>query len=334
MSQPACQSVPAYSAQSITVVHGANLGDPLSHAEELDLDDTYELQPGATLRRLSVAASGDGGLTVAADTTLGVAGHRLHVDCCVTLMSGTGQTTEVIMLVEVDPSGDIEAIHAVPLAQLTPRTEYTLVGIDTRHARAKLAEVACASFSRGTRITLASGAQCPIENLAVGDAVLTRDDGPQPLRWIGVTTVRAVGEFAPVRIRAGALNNSDDLYVRPDHRLFIYQRSDALGAGRHELLVRARHLVNGDTILQEDGGFVDYFQLLFDDHQIIYAAGIAAETFLVDTRTRPALPPELDRALALDLPGHTGRAHLEFEVGRALLDRPDAAALLRRASLR
>lgn len=334
MSRSDVQTIPAYPASAITVVHGANLGDPLSFAAELELDDTYELHPNATFGRLSVATEGVNDLSVAADTALGTPGHALHVDCCITLMSGNGTTSEMLILVEVDAVGDIEQIHAVPLAHLEPRTEYTLVGIDTAQARAKLAEVACVSFSRGTRITMASGAQRPIEDLRAGDMVLTRDDGAQELRWIGTSTVRAVGEFAPVRIRAGTLHNTGDLFVRPDHRLFIYQRSDALGAGRHELLVRARHLVNGDSIVQEDGGFVDYFQLLFDDHQIIYAEGIAAETFLVDTRTRPALPPELSEKLALDLPGHIARAHMQFEVGHALLDRPDAAALLRRASLR
>jgi hypothetical protein len=122
--------------------------------------------------------------------------------------------------------------------------------------------------------------------------------------------------------------------VSPDHRLFIYQREDAIGAGRRELLVKARHLVNGDTVIQQDGGFVEYYQLLFDGHEIIYAEGIAAETLLVDTRTRAALPPELDEVLARALPGHTDRPHLQFEVQKALLDQPDAAEILRSASRR
>ena len=181
---------------------------------------------------------------------------------------------------------------------------------------------------------MASGAQRAIETLAIGDRVLTRDDGPQPLRWIGRTTTRAVGEMAPILITKGALNNSADLLVSPEHRLFIYQRSDALGAGRAEVLVRARHLVNETTVLRREGGFIDYFQLLFDSHQIIYAEGIAAETMLVDTRTRAALPPELAEKLAQSLPGHTNRPHLQFEVPDDLLNRPDAAELLRRASTR
>jgi len=334
MKQNLVQSIPVFEAEAITVVNGANLGDSLSFATELDLDDTYELSPNAQLKRLSVETDADGNLSVARDTTLGHSGDTLHLDCCATLMSTTGNTTEVLILVEVDDRGDVEAVYALPLAQMAPRTEYTLVGVDQDKARSKFAEVACVSFSLGTCITMASGQQRPIEDLQIGDMVLTRDDGAQQVRWIGSTTVRAVGEFAPICIRAGALHNANDLFVSPDHRLFIYQRSDALGAGRHELLVRARHLVNGHTITQHDGGFVDYYQILFDEHQIIYAEGIAAETLLVDTRTRPALPAKLSAKLSRSLPGHKNRAHMEFEVGKRLLGHPDTAEILRRASTR
>jgi hypothetical protein len=153
------------------------------------------------------------------------------------------------------------AVFLAPLTTLESRIEYRLVGIDTKTARQKFGQVACVSFARGTHITLSSGEQRLIEDLRTGDKVLTRDDGVQQIRWIGQTTTRAVGEFAPIKIKAGALNNTNDLIISPDHRLFVYQRSDQLGAGRAELLVKARHLVNGDTVTQMQGGFVDYFQL-------------------------------------------------------------------------
>lgn len=332
-SRPA-HSVPVFQSVDFNVVNGANLGDPVSFAAELDLDDTYELRQNARPYRLSILSEDEDTMRIAADTMLGHPGARLYLDSCLTCMAANGQIAEMLVLVEVDEHGNVADVYVLPLVQLAPRTGYVLVGIDREGARTKFAEVACVSFSRGTHITMASGAQRPIEDLKPGDTVLTRDDGPQKIRWIGSSTARAVGEFAPIRIRAGALHNENDLRVSPDHRLFIYQRSDALGAGRHELLVRARHLVNGDTVVQEDGGFVDYFQLLFDEHQIIYAEGIAAETLLVDTRTRPALPKELSEKLAQALPGHQDRAHLDFEVGEALLDHPDAAGLLKRASTR
>lgn len=328
------QSVPVFQAVDLRVVSGANLGDALSFASELDLDDVYELRPQARQYRLSLVLDGAGPFILAPDTELGTPGSHLHLDSGLTLMSGTGRTSELLVLVEVDGAGDVADIYAMPLAQMAPKTGYALVGVDRDTPLQKFAQVACVSFSRGTHITLASGAQRRVEELALGDMVLTRDDGPQAIRWIGQSTVRAVGDFAPIRIRAGALHNENDLLVSPDHRLFIYQRSDALGAGRHEVLVRARHLVNGDTVLRDSGGFVDYFQILFDAHQIIYAEGIAAETLLVDPRTRAALPADLGEALTSGGIGHSARAHMEFEVGQALLDHPDAAEILKRASTR
>jgi hypothetical protein len=288
------QSIPVYPAVEFSVVNGANLGDPISFAAELDQGDTYELHKHAGLERLAVLMDEGGRFTIAENSALGRPGAALHLDCCLTMMAGTGQTTEILILVEVDDAGCVAQIYILPLAELTPRLGYTLVGIDRENARRKFAEVGCVSFSRGTHITMISGEQRAIEDLAVGDMVLTRDDGPQEVRWIGQSTVRAVGEFAPIRIKAGTLHNENDLLVSPDHRLFIYQRSDALGAGRHEVLVRARHLVNGDSVVQEDGGFVDYFQRRHrrrnpagrPPHKARPARGIVGKT-----QPSPARPP-------------------------------------------
>ena len=46
------------------------------------------------------------------------------------------------------------------------------------------------------------------------------------------------------------------------------------------------------------------------------------------TRTQPILPTDLQRKL----PGNQSRRHNEYEVHKSLLDRPDAAELLKRAS--
>jgi hypothetical protein len=326
--------LPVYEAPQFTVVEGTNLGDPLGFADELLPDDVYELSKEARPARLAVDPSDGTAFAVAQGSGVGRPGAPLHLDCCLTLMGPDGVPAEALVLVELDESGHVEAIYLHPMARLAPRVPYALVGIDRAGARRRFAEVGCVSFSRGTRITLASGAQIPIEELRAGDRVLTRDDGAQPLRWIGQSTVRAVGAFAPIVITAGALHNAADLVVSPDHRLFVWQREDRLGAGRAEVLVRARHLVNGTTVHFREGGFVDYFQLLFDRHQIIYAEGIAAESLLVDTQTRPVLPETLTKALSNRLPGHGAAPHLDFEVQERLIRRPDAVDLLRRASAR
>ncbi|MEM6372709.1 MAG: Hint domain-containing protein [Pseudomonadota bacterium] len=324
------QNLPVFSAEDFRVSEGVSLGEALSCLEDLMLDDAYMLASGAAPQRLTLQTNDEAALTVAPGSAIGRIGADVHLDCTLTLMSPDGQTTDAIVLVETDVGGDIAQIYMLPLANLAARTPYALVGTDGKDVARNFAHLTCARFTRGTHITLASGAQTPIEHLAVGDRVLTRNDGAQAVRWVGRSTLRAVGEYAPICIRAGALNNDRDLIVSPDHRLFIYQRKDRLGAGRSELLVKARHLVNGDSVVVQDGGFVDYFELLFDSHQIIYAEGIAAESMLIDTRTRPVLP----RDVTADLATHTDAGLSGLDVTENLLDRPDAAELLRRASLR
>ncbi|WGW03053.1 Hint domain-containing protein [Tropicibacter oceani] len=326
------QSLPVYRAEFLRVVNGANLGDALGFADELCMDDIYSLSPLASTVQLGVINSATSPFEIAEDSESGTPGADLHLDCCVTFMSGDGATTECLVLVETDAQGHAMQVYALPLAPMNPKADYVLVGVNRDNALQRFAQVACVSFTKGTAITMASGAQKPVEEIAIGDKVLTRDAGIQEIRWIGHQTVRAVGAFAPICIRQGTLNNTRDLIVSPDFRLFIYQRQDRLGAGRAELLVRARHLVNGDTITRLTGGFVDYYQMLFDDHQIIYAEGIAAESMLVDSRTSAVLPDELNEKLAELIPGHAGSGHRALEVQETLLARPDAADILRKSS--
>ncbi len=326
------QALQVYPAEMLPVSNGANFGDSLSFAADLMLDDIYELAAGAAPLMLGLHALENGHFRVADSTEVGAPGATVVLDSCVTFMDSQSQAIECLLLVEVDSEGHVARIYAMPLAPLVPKHDYRLVGIDTDNAPLRFAQVACVSFTRGTKLAMATGEQRAVEDLRIGEKILTRDDGPQPVRWIGQNTVRAIGDFAPVMITKGTLHNENDLLVSPDHRLFIYQRSDKLGAGRAEVLLKARHLVNGDTVYVQDGGFVDYYQILFDAHQIVFAEGIAAETLLIDPRTRSALPDNVADTLGGTLAGHKHRVHGKFEVGKRLLSRPDAAELLLRAS--
>jgi len=324
------QTLPVSRATDFCVTDGANLGDALSFADELMLDDTYTLANDAVQSLLTISQTDDTSFVIADGSATGKSGNRLHLDCVITLMGPDSTTFDAVVLVELDAAADdIENIYLFALAALRPLTNYRLVGLDPTKAHARMAEVACVSFTRGTRITMASGQQCLIEDLNVGDKVLSRDDGPQVVRWIGQTTMRAVGDFAPILITKGTLNNENDLIVSPNHRLFIYQRIDEIGAGRSEVLVKAKHLVNNDTVTRVEGGFVDYFQLLFDDHQIIFAEGIAAESLLLDQRTTAALPDDLAQD---QVPMHAKRAHEDFEIDSTDAAGDDMVERLRRSS--
>lgn len=328
----AVQTLPVYPCDDFRVISGVAEGDPLAFADELVLDDIYALAPGARRKRLTVTMGANPrSLAVAPGCVTGTTGNAVALDCCLTFMGEDGATHEALVLVEVEDDS-AAAGFMLPLASFDTKSGYRLVGIDRDAAATRFAEVAVVSFTRGTHITMATGEQRLIERLKVGERVLTRDDGPQEIRWIGASTLRATGAFAPVVITRGTLHNENDLVVSPDHRIFVYQREDRLGAGRAEVLVKVRHLINGTTVYQKDGGFVEYFQLLFDDHQIIYAEGIAAESLMVDPRTRAALPPEVMARLHSAEPGHAHRPHLDFEIREPLVSASNAADLLRRAS--
>lgn len=336
MSQPEnnlsmMPTVAVLRSDDFRVSEGVAEGEGITFADELVLDDVYQLSSAAKRVPLSLGLrDGENGFIIDESTAIGTARNIVYLDSCLTLMGDDSTTYEVLVLVEVS-DGALEETFLLPLANLESHANYRLVGVDRDAAATRFAEVACVSFTRGTHITLASGKQCPIEDLQVGDKVLTRDDGAQAVRWIGQTTLRAVGEFAPVVITKGALHNENDLLVSPDHRLFVYQRRDKLQAGRSEVLVKVRHLINDTTVYRRDGGFVDYFQLLFDDHQIIYAEGIAAESLLIDPRTRAALPDDV-RAANGTRDRHAHRPHLDYEMQENNLPKEDLIEVLRKAS--
>lgn len=321
----ATRALSIFAAEAFRATEGVARGEAMSFADELVMDDTYQLTPGALRSTLHLAITDEGGFRVGPDSRAGRAGNPVVIDCCVTLMERDGTTLEMLVLVELE-GHEAAAVHLLPLAPLLPHVDYRIVGVDRHAGTTRLAESAFSSFLRGTHVTMASGAQVKVEDLRPGDMVLTRDDGPRPLRWIGQTTLRASGAFAPVMIRQGALNNAADLVLSPDHRVFIWQREDRIGAGRAEVLVKVRHLVNGRDVIQLDGGFVDYFQLLFDAHQIIYAEGIATESLYAGPGACAALPGDLT------VTRHRGRRHMGHELQDSLLAPGDAVALLRKAS--
>jgi hypothetical protein len=137
-------------------------------------------------------------------------------------------------------------------------------------------------FLAGTMIATPAG-EIPVETLAVGDLVVTADGRTAPVRWVGVQTVAT--RFAdplrsfPIRITAGALGEglpARDLFVSPDHALFL-----------DSVLVQAGALVNGTTIVRETAmpERFTYFHVELEDHALILAEGVPAETF-VDNVTR------------------------------------------------
>lgn len=132
-------------------------------------------------------------------------------------------------------------------------------------------------FTTGTLILTPNGERA-IEDLQVGDMVLTSENGQRPIRWIGRRDVAALGKFAAVRIKAGAYGNTRDLLVSQQHRMLIQDWRNELFFLQDKVLVAAKHLINDTDVRLEEGGRVTYIHLLFDDHEIIWAEGALTES--------------------------------------------------------
>jgi hypothetical protein len=134
-------------------------------------------------------------------------------------------------------------------------------------------------FTPGARILTPQGER-PVESLRPGDMVITRDHGPQPLRWTGQRTVPGLERFAPVRVAAHVLDGARaPLLVSPQHRFLFTGYKAELLFGCDEVLVAAKHLVDGHAVTQVEQQAVTYIHLMFDRHEVIYAEGAATESF-------------------------------------------------------
>jgi len=328
------QPLPHHSAQvfraaDLIVAAGVNLGDGLDAWDEACPGDVYRL--GADSAPLGLVLAREGGATgaregdgahrmpVAPGSPIGRPGETVLLRRRFSLMTAEGDGVELLGLEHEAGDGTVMA-YLLPLSPLAPGTGYTLLRIEENPEPARLSDLVCVSLGRGTRITLPDGRQRPIEDLVPGDPVLTRDHGPQPVRWIGRATLRAQGAFAPVVIPAGALGNAGDLIVSQHHRIFLYQRHRHPLLPTAEVLVQAKHLADGTRIFVRAGGFTDYFSLVFDRHEIVYAEGIPTESLLVNEATLAHLPEALAEEVRARFPGLNQNQHFGTEAGRQLLD--------------
>ncbi len=170
------------------------------------------------------------------------------------------------------------------------RSDATLTGgprIKAGGASPDSEDIIC--FTAGTLIKTPRGER-RIETLCPGDTVLTLDNGPQPLRWIGKETVRASGNLAPIRFAKTAFGGHRDLLVSPQHRMLFRGPTAEMLFGRREVLAPAKSLVDEYSVTTEFGGMVTYVHLLFDRHQIVFANGIPSESFYPGTSELESLP--------------------------------------------
>ncbi len=141
------------------------------------------------------------------------------------------------------------------------------------------ADLGIACYCEGTRIRTPEG-DVPVEALRSGGAVLNAAGEARTIKWLGRRSyagrfLAANAHVQPVRFTAGSLGDAQparDLLVSPEHAMFL-----------DGMLIPARCLVNGSTIVQERGlRRVDYYHVELDSHDVLLAEGAPSETFLDD----------------------------------------------------
>ncbi|WP_368346210.1 Hint domain-containing protein [Pelagovum sp. HNIBRBA483] len=153
-------------------------------------------------------------------------------------------------------------------------------------------------FGGGTRITTPYG-DIPVEHLSVGDLVLTQDGRAVPIRWIGKKALsplqlKLFPALRPITIprdQFGPGLPNRPLTLSPQHRISFGGWQTEVLFGATEVLFAAKFLMDGVVPAAPEMG-VEYFHLLFDQHEVILANGLASESFQPGTRGLGSLSPD------------------------------------------
>jgi hypothetical protein len=208
-------------------------------------------------------------------------GQAVSIGDTITLPTGQTVTLGAGGIFNVTGDGDEENFNFT----------YTVSdGIETDVGFVNATSIPC--FVAGTLILTVDG-EMPVEALQPGDLVMTQDDGPQPLRWIGRRTVAAQDKFAPIMIRADTFGKHSDVMVSPLHRVLVRDSLAELLFGEAEVLVAAKDLVNDRSVTRRVGGDVTYVHLMFDRHQVVFTEGLASESFLPGPQTTKSFEREI-----------------------------------------
>ena len=139
-------------------------------------------------------------------------------------------------------------------------------------------------YAAGTAILTVDGERA-VETLRAGDIAVTLQDGwqvPSRIVWVGDRRVDIARHpdpslVRPIRLAPGAIADgvpSRPLYVSPDHALLL-----------DGVLIAARQLVNGRSIVAVDLASVHYVHVELERHGVLLAEATPAESYL-DTGNR------------------------------------------------
>lgn len=131
-------------------------------------------------------------------------------------------------------------------------------------------------YCRGTHILTDRG-EVAVENLRVGDLLITASGEKKAIKWVGHRSLDLRRHpnpqcVWPICVSAGAFGGnmpSRDLWLSPGH-----------GIATEGVLIQIGALQNGKSVTQRRRSSVEYWHVELDQHDIILAEDVAAESYL------------------------------------------------------
>ncbi len=203
----------------------------------------------------------------------------------------TGSDGANYLLVALALDGRIAAVH---FAGSTPPAGTVLAYAGQNHSRAFAHGLP--GFSHGSEIDTPDGPR-PVASLHPGDLVMTRDHGPQPLRWLGSSRKRydrpdGAEEDRPIMIGANALgpgHPNRKIAVRPD--MWIAPASSRIASpGGLQGPLPAEAMLSRDNIWRKRRcREMVWIHLVFDQPECLFSHGLMLDCPEPDTATLNAL---------------------------------------------
>ena len=192
-------------------------------------------------------------------------------------------------------------------------------------------------FVAGTLITTDQGEK-PVEELSVGDQVLTIDHGYKEIKWIGCSrhtaaTLAEKPNLRPIAIKQGTLGPNSpatDLLVSRQHRVLIQSAIAERMFEQREVLVAACALlpVDGVEAVNPEAD-VAYYHVMCDQHEILQSNGAWTESLYAGKEALKAISAEARQELYELMPELTDFDHLATSA-RTIVEGPKRKKLVKR----
>ncbi len=223
----------------------------------------------------TAAAAIDAANTIAASDAAAAAANAAGAASA--LAASNLASTIAAAATDFNPFNAIANAAAVATATAAAAAAATAATAATAAAVTAGAAALVVCYVSGTLIRTVKG-EVKVEDLRVGDLVITASGEKRPIQWIGHTTTRLLKDDVnrPVCIKSGAFGAGlpyADLYMSPRH-------SVSVKVSHTDVLIPVMNLVNDITVKQVSMDQVTYWHVELESHDVLIANGLPSESYL------------------------------------------------------